>query len=207
MSGIDKNDNYEFGNYIFRLNTRDTGNHLTIEKHRNNRILFSDSFDKIEDILLLGKKIYINLIDKDKSIVIKFSIFSNKFEVFKVYQKLERTFHDHKLRIKFNESYGKYKKEAEGIYKKYIKVCDRFKKSMREAGITYVKLQNENKELTNKMNMLLDQKQGSDISHKLTKKCIKTSTGKSFNGVHHNNNLVEDVPEQDREKSVRKCRI
>ncbi|OTA15731.1 hypothetical protein Xvie_02585 [Xenorhabdus vietnamensis] len=207
MNDIDKNDNYEFDNYIFKLNTRHTGNHLTIEKQRNNRIIFSDSFDKIEDILLLGKKIYINLIDKDKSIVIKFSIFSNKFEVFKVYQKLERTFHEHKLRINFNESYGKYKEEAESIYKKYIKICDRFKKSMREAGSTYVKLQNENKALTNKMNMLLDQKQGSDISNKPTKKCIKTSTGKSFNGVHHNNNLVEDVPEQDRKNSVRKCRI
>ncbi|OTA21540.1 hypothetical protein Xbed_00286 [Xenorhabdus beddingii] len=206
MSDIDKNAHYEFDNYIFKLNTRDTGNHLTIEKQSNNRILFSDSFDKIEDILLLGKKIYIKLIDKEKPIAIKFSIFSNKFEAFKVYQKLERAFHDHKLKTEFNELYGKYKEEAESVYNKYIKVCDRFKKSMREAGSTYVKLQNKNKELTNKVNMLLDQKQDSDTSNKLTTKCIKTSTGKSVNDVHHNNNPEEDVPEQDHENSVRKYR-
>ncbi|PHM36311.1 hypothetical protein [Xenorhabdus innexi] len=190
MSEVNKSDSYEFDNYIFKLNFDLDGNNLIIEKHKNNEIIFSGSFNEIDDVLLLNKKIHINLIDKNRPVVIKFSTFSNKLEVFKVYQKLERAFHEYKLRKNLDESYGKYKEEADDIYKKYIKVCDRFKKSMREAGGIYVKLKNENKELTNKLNTLLDQQQGENISNKPAKKSIKTSTGKNFNSAHYNDSLV-----------------
>ncbi|WP_340609920.1 hypothetical protein [Xenorhabdus bharatensis] len=191
MNEINKSDSYEFDNYIFRLNTNATEDKLIIEEHKNNKTIFSGSFNEIDDVLLLGKKIYINLIDKNKPIIINFSAFSNKLEVFKAYQKLERSFHEIKLRNKFNDSYGKYKKEAEEVYKKYIKVCGRFKKSMREAGSIYVKLKKENEELTHQLNTLLDQKKDENMSHKSAKKSIKTSTGKSFNGVHYNDSLLE----------------
>ncbi|PHM66814.1 hypothetical protein Xsto_00833 [Xenorhabdus stockiae] len=204
MNEINKSDSYEFDNYIFKLKSNPTEDNLIIEEKKNKEIIFSGSFNEIDDVLLLGKKIHIKLIDKNKPIVIKFSVFSNKLEVFKAYQKLERSFYEIKLRKKLNDSYGKYKEEAEEVYKKYIKVCGRFKKSMREAGSIYVKLKKENEELTSKLNSLLDQQKDENISHKSTKKSIKTSTGKSFNGVHYSDNLLEDVSGQGCENYINK---
>ncbi|WP_446470012.1 hypothetical protein [Xenorhabdus stockiae] len=204
MNEINKSDSYEFDNYIFKLKTNLTEDNLIIEENKSNKIIFSGYFNEIDDVLLLGKKIYINLIDKNRSVVIKFSAFSNKLGVFKAYQKLERSFHEIKLRKKFNDSYGKYKEEAEEVYKKYIKVCGRFKKSMREAGSIYVKLKKENEELTNKLNSLLDQQKDENISHKPAKQSIKTSSGKNFNGVHYSDNLLEDVSGQDCENYINK---